>query len=331
RRAAFLRRRPRLPRAPRSGTRRDPCARSGAACDRGGGDASRNGALQYRQRDAAPDPEQARRVRRRRAADHQHRRLAGRHEHLGLGGASCALRGARCRRGLAFSRREAFRPGRLGRPIPRALSARCGRGGLRSASRDTGLAMTTLNDQVRAFWEAGACGTDAELARPLERRSREWFEAIEENRYRLEPFIHGFAQFTRHRGKKILEVGVGAGTDHLQWARAGCECFGVDLTQEAIDTTAARLRLYGFHSTLQRVDAERLPFPDESFDLVYSWGVIHHSERPEAIVAEVHRVLRPGGLFLGMLYNRRALVTLELWVRHALLAGRPWRSFRDVL
>lgn len=191
--------------------------------------------------------------------------------------------------------------------------------------------MTTLNDQVRAFWEAGACGTDAELARPLEKHSRAWFEAIEENRYRLEPFIHGFAQFTRHRGKKILEVGVGAGTDHLQWARAGCECFGVDLTQEAVETTAARFRLYGLHSTLQRVDAERLPFPDESFDLVYSWGVIHHSERPEAIVAEIHRVLRPGGLFLGMLYNRRALVTLRLWIRRGLLAGRPWRSFRDVL
>jgi SAM-dependent methyltransferase len=191
--------------------------------------------------------------------------------------------------------------------------------------------MTSLNDQVRAFWEQGACGTDAVPALPLEKHSRAWFEAIEENRYRLEPFIHGFAQFTRHHGKKMLEVGVGAGTDHLQWARAGCACHGVDLTQEAIDTTAARFRLYGFASELRRLDAERLPFEDASFDLVYSWGVIHHAERPEAIIAEIHRVLRPGGLFLGMLYNRRALVTLRLWARRGLLAGRPWRSFRDVL
>jgi SAM-dependent methyltransferase len=191
--------------------------------------------------------------------------------------------------------------------------------------------MISLNEQVRDFWEAGACGTDAELAQPLEKHSRAWFEAIEENRYRLEPFIHSFAQFTRHHAKKMLEVGVGAGTDHLQWARAGCDCYGVDLTQEAIDTTAARFRLYGFASKLQRIDAERLPFEDAAFDLVYSWGVIHHSERPEAIIAEIHRVLRPGGLFLGMLYNRRALVTLRLWTRRGLLAGKPWRSFRDVL
>jgi ubiquinone/menaquinone biosynthesis C-methylase UbiE len=191
--------------------------------------------------------------------------------------------------------------------------------------------MTSLNDQVRGFWERGACGTDATDAAPLEKHSRAWFEAIEENRYRLEPFIHSFAQFTRHHGKKILEVGVGAGTDHLQWARAGCACHGVDLTQEAIDTTRARFALYGFTSELQRLDAERLPFENDSFDLVYSWGVIHHSDRPEAIIAEIHRVLRPGGLFLGMLYNRRALVTLRLWAKHAVLTGRPWRSFRDVL
>jgi ubiquinone/menaquinone biosynthesis C-methylase UbiE len=191
--------------------------------------------------------------------------------------------------------------------------------------------MASLNDQVRAFWEAGACGTDAEAALALPKHSREWFEAVEANRYRLEPFIHGFAQFTRHHGKTILEVGVGAGTDHLQWARAGCRCHGVDLTEEAIETTRARFALYGFRSDLQRIDAERLPFADQSFDLVYSWGVIHHSERPEAIIAEIHRVLRPGGLFLGMLYNRRALVTLRLWGRRALLAGKPWRSFGDVL
>jgi ubiquinone/menaquinone biosynthesis C-methylase UbiE len=191
--------------------------------------------------------------------------------------------------------------------------------------------MTTLNDQVRAFWEQGACGTDAEAAKSLEKHSRAWFDAVEEDRYRLEPFIHSFAQFTRHHGKKMLEVGVGAGTDHLQWARAGCLCHGIDLTREAIETTAARFRVYGFGSHLQRVDAERLPFEDEAFDLVYSWGVIHHSERPEAIIAEIHRVLRPGGLFLGMLYNRRALVTLQLWARHALLVGKPWRSLHDVL
>jgi ubiquinone/menaquinone biosynthesis C-methylase UbiE len=188
-----------------------------------------------------------------------------------------------------------------------------------------------LNDQVRGFWEAEPCGTGDEIVGSVPPRSREWFERVETHRYAVEPFIHSVAQFTRHHGKRMLEVGVGAGTDHLQWARAGCDCHGVDLTQVAIDTTRARLELYGLGSNLQRLDAETLPFPDDAFDLVYSWGVIHHSEQPGSIVAEIRRVLKPGGLFIGMIYGRRSVLAFKLWVRHALLTGRPWRSASDVI
>jgi ubiquinone/menaquinone biosynthesis C-methylase UbiE len=147
----------------------------------------------------------------------------------------------------------------------------------------------------------------------------------------MEPFIHSIAQFTRYHGKRLLEVGVGAGTDHLQWARAGAICHGVDLTAAAIETTRRRLELYGQRSELKHIDAETLPYPDATFDVVYSWGVIHHSERPEAIIAEIHRVLKPGGRFIGMMYGRHSVVTLKLWFRHALLRVRPWRSFSDVI
>jgi len=188
-----------------------------------------------------------------------------------------------------------------------------------------------LNEQVRAYWEGRVCGTDADVTGGRPRLSREWFDAVERNRYRLEPFIHDFARFTDHRGETLLEIGVGAGTDHLQWARAGCICHGVDLTEEAIATTRARLACYGATSQLQRVDAEHLPYGNASFDLVYSWGVIHHAARPEAIIGEAFRVLRPGGLMLAMLYNRFSLVAFQLWVRHAMLRGRPWRSLEAVL
>lgn len=191
--------------------------------------------------------------------------------------------------------------------------------------------MGQLNGIVRGYWEQEPCGTGARIVGELPRYSRDWFERVEEHRYELEPMIHAVAQFTRHHGKKVLEVGVGAGTDHLQFARAGAECHGVDLTDAAIETTRQRLAMYGFTSELRRVDAEQLPFADDTFDVVYSWGVIHHSERPAHIVREIHRVLRPGGVFLGMLYGRRSLVALKLWVRHALLKGRPWRSFADVI
>lgn len=188
-----------------------------------------------------------------------------------------------------------------------------------------------LNEEVRAFWEQEPCGTDQGIVGNLEPLSREWFEQIEEYRYSVEPFIHSTAQFTRHHGKTMLEVGVGAGTDHLQWARAGCDCHGVDLTDAAIKTTRARFALYGQQTALQRFDAETLPYPDVTFDLVYSWGVIHHSEDPARIVAEIHRVLKPGGRFIGMVYGRRSPAVFKLWVRHGLLRGRPWRSFADIV
>ena len=188
-----------------------------------------------------------------------------------------------------------------------------------------------LNTLVRGYWEVEPCGTGAVLPGGVAKGSLEWYRQIEEHRYRAEPFIHGVAQFTRHRGKRLLEVGVGAGTDHLQWARAGLDCYGVDLTDAAIETTRKHLGHYGLSSNLQRIDAERLPFEDGFFDLVYSWGVIHHSESPEKIIAEIYRVLKPGGRFIGMMYGRRSPVVVKLWVRNALLRGRPWRSFREVV
>ncbi|OFX17547.1 MAG: hypothetical protein A2Z18_05610 [Armatimonadetes bacterium RBG_16_58_9] len=188
-----------------------------------------------------------------------------------------------------------------------------------------------LNEEVREYWEEGPCGTGKDVVGDLPERSIEWFRRIEDHRYEIEPFIHSIAQFTRHRGKKILEVGVGAGTDHLQWARAGADCYGVDLTDAAIETTKAHLACYGFESNLRRVDAEVLPFDDDVFDLVYSWGVIHHSERPAEIIREIRRVLKPGGMFVGMMYGRRSPTAFKLWVKHALLKGRPWRSFANVV
>lgn len=188
-----------------------------------------------------------------------------------------------------------------------------------------------LNDEVQAFWEREPCGSGKAIVGGLTPLTKEWFEQIEAHRYAVEPFIHAVAQFTRHHGNKILEVGVGAGTDHLQWARAGAECFGVDLTDAAVETTRARLALYGFKSSLQRLDAEVLPFPEATFDLVYSWGVIHHSETPESVISEIRRVLKPGGMFVGMLYGRRSPLVFKLWVKHALLAGKPWLSFADVV
>jgi SAM-dependent methyltransferase len=188
----------------------------------------------------------------------------------------------------------------------------------------------TNNEAIRKYWEQSPL-VYPWIHKGVPAGTREWFEDIEEHRYTVEPFIHSVAQFTRHHGKNILEVGVGAGTDLLQFARAGAQCHGVDLTDAAIQMSRARLAMYGFDCDLRRVDAEVLPFPDDAFDVVYSWGVIHHSAHPERIVGEIRRVLKPGGEFIGMMYGRRSVLVFKLWVRHGLLVGRPWRRFADVL
>ena len=80
-----------------------------------------------------------------------------------------------------------------------------------------------------------------------------------------------------------------------------------------------------------QIDAEVLPFEDESFDLVYSWGVIHHSKHPDFIIQEIKRVLKNNGSFIGMMYGRRSLLALKLWVKHALFQGKLNRSLQDVI
>jgi len=121
--------------------------------------------------------------------------------------------------------------------------------------------------------------------------SKEYFEEIERRRYDPvvgEPEIFSFAQFTRYSGKKILEVGVGAGTDFIQWVRAGAVAYGIDLTEKAIEHVRRRLEVYNLHAADIRVgDAENLPYEDNTFDLVYSFGVIHHSPDTERALSEI--------------------------------------------
>ena len=188
--------------------------------------------------------------------------------------------------------------------------------------------MTILGD-VHDYWNRESCGAGVTDAA---KHSREYFEEIEQYRYLVEPEIFAFAQFTRHSGQKMLEVGVGAGTDFLQWCRAGTQAHGIDLTEEAIANVRERLAVYGQHAAELKVgNAESLPYPDNAFDLVYSWGVIHHSPDTEKAFSEIARVVRKGGTVKLMLYHRHSLVALYLWIRYALLRGRPWRSLSDVV
>lgn len=130
----------------------------------------------------------------------------------------------------------------------------------------------------------------------------------------------------------MLEVGVGAGTDFLQWVRAGTKAYGVDLTEEAVEHVRHRLGVYGLSAEEIRVaDAENLPFPDNTFDLVYSWGVIHHSPDTVKALEEIIRVTKPGGAIKIMIYNRRSLYTFYLYLYWGLLKGKPFRRISEIL
>ena len=158
-----------------------------------------------------------------------------------------------------------------------------------------------LKERVRVFWQAHPCGTkfsDAEIG------SREFFERVEAHRYEKEWHIPTAADFANTRGLRVLEIGCGMGTDGAQFAKAGAIYTGIDLTDAAVELARKRFQVSGLPGEFHVADAERLDFPDASFDLVYSHGVLHHTPDIEAAVREIHRVLKPGGRAMVMLYHR---------------------------
>lgn len=186
-----------------------------------------------------------------------------------------------------------------------------------------------LKDLVTLYWDKASCGTQSTQK---EKFSKDYFKEIEAYRYSIESEIFSFAQFTRFHAKKVLEVGIGAGTDFVQWVRAGAHAYGIDLTQEAIDNAAQRLMLEGLRPhDLQVADAEKIPYPDDSFDCVYSWGVIHHSPDTIACLHEIIRVAKPGGTIKLMIYNRHSLFAIYRYILCGLFKGRIFASLEKIL
>jgi ubiquinone/menaquinone biosynthesis C-methylase UbiE len=165
--------------------------------------------------------------------------------------------------------------------------------------------METSIADVKGFWNANPC--QASLSREAERRC--YFEDISRKRFqRREWHIPIIAKFDSFRGKDVLEIGCGIGTDGMEFARHGAKYIGVDLTPKSVELARERFKVFGVPGRLEVANAEEgLLLADESIDHVYSFGVIHHSPAPEKIVRQIYRVLRKGGTFTVMLYNRRSI------------------------
>ncbi len=179
---------------------------------------------------------------------------------------------------------------------------------------------------VQDFWEDASCGERLYLPG----LSKDDFERHTRIRYELEPEILEFGQFKQFNGKRVLEIGVGLGADHQQLAQAGADMFGVDLTKRALYNTTARFKAMGLNTRLTNVDAENQPFKSDSFDAVYSWGVLHVTPDTPKAIDEVHRILKPGGTAKIMIYQTYSMIGYMLWVRYALMRFKPWLSLAYV-
>jgi len=167
---------------------------------------------------------------------------------------------------------------------------------------------------VRDYWEQSSCGERLYL----KERSAEGYREQAEIRYDLEPYIADFASFEGCEGKRILEIGTGLGADHERFAGFGGTLHGIDLSDRAIRHTDDRFKAAHLCSHLCLANAEDLPYADATFDVVYSWGVLHHVPDTQKAVNEIFRVLKRGGEVRVMIYHRYSIVGLMLWLRYGL-------------
>ena len=159
--------------------------------------------------------------------------------------------------------------------------------------------------ETQKQWDGDPCG--AVTVKGVEPETLDFYR--EARRYRYEVYAPWFKErmrFEEWRGKRVLEIGVGLGSDHFSFASDGALMTSLDLSREHLRHTQKHLTLEGLSTDPHYGDAEVNPFPDNTFDLVYSFGVLHHTPDTEKSIAEVYRVLKPGGTALIGLYHRNS-------------------------
>ncbi len=178
--------------------------------------------------------------------------------------------------------------------------------------------------RVKTFWNRRPCGIHHS---PQRIGSRGYFDEVEARRYLVQPHIPRFAQFERWNGRKVLEIGCGIGTDTINFARNGAQVTAVELSEESLKVAKWRAEIYGLQNRIQfhLGDAEKLEefLPSEPYDLIYSFGVIHHTPNPEVIVEQVRRYVNPQSTVKIMVYNRYSWKVLRILLTHGL--GQFWR------
>ena len=178
--------------------------------------------------------------------------------------------------------------------------------------------------RVRSYWDRRPCNI-RHSPKPL--GSREYFDEVEARKYFVEPHIPRFAQFERWRGKKVLEVGCGIGTDTIQFARHGALVTAIELSEQSLHVARQRANVFGLSDRIEFHcgDAEQLTnlVPVEPYDLLYSFGVIHHTPHPERVIEQLRHYAGQNSTVKIMVYHRRSWKVL--WILLTFGKGQFWR------
>lgn len=187
---------------------------------------------------------------------------------------------------------------------------------------------TPMSERVREYWNVQPPHKADENA---EKHDLKWYQSISEHRWKVVPYYWDFVGFDSYAGKKILEIGCGAGTDACEFARHGADVTAIDITDHAIELTTKRAEVEGLNIKAMKYDGDRLPFDPDTFDVVYSCGVLHHSPFMDDLFADTHKVLKPGGELVMMLYHRNSAIYYYSIVARNILRGTVDGRSRDEL
>jgi SAM-dependent methyltransferase len=179
-------------------------------------------------------------------------------------------------------------------------------------------------DDVRAYWEAHPLSAEAI---PSEPGTPEFYRAHDRMRLESEPadIQLKLYEWDQYRGKRLLDIGCGTGYVANLYASGGANVTAVDIADRSVQLTRKRLELNGLRADVRQANAEQLPFDDASFDVVTSFGVLHHTPDTARALREVHRVLRPGGTTHLMFYNRNSFAYRVLFPLKRMLQP-AWRG-----
>ncbi|MBV8843899.1 MAG: class I SAM-dependent methyltransferase [Bryobacterales bacterium] len=181
--------------------------------------------------------------------------------------------------------------------------------------------------EVSAYWNARPCNI-RHSPKPV--GTREYFDEVEARKYSVESHIPRFAEFERWRGKKVLEIGCGIGTDTINFARHGAQVTAIDLTEKSLEVARQRAKVFGLEDRIcfVQANAERLSdyVPAAPYDLVYSFGVIHHTPDPGHVIEEIKKYTHPGSSVRIMVYNTWSWKVL--WILFGYGKGQFWKLDR---